>query len=189
MSFEYVNVVTVSSYFDFDDYDTPIKTFINDFDAFTFFNDSLYSYFELEIQQNQVSYTDDFIIGSLYETKKYYSTKDPLYRAMNRGIRNDLLGMMSIRLARESEYYERVVYSFFEMFGYLGGLFDFWYFIGFLFVQYFSEKYFKYQLLSSLYQIESSTMSPTTKPFGRKLDISIAPKSKEMSKSSSVKSN
>ena len=189
LNLEYLNVVTVSSYFDVDDYDTPIKTFLDDFNSMTFFNESLFSYFEMEIQQNQVSYTDDFIAANFYESQRYYSMKNSKFGALNKGYRQDMLGLIRIKLARESEFYERIVYSFFEMFGYLGGLFDFWYFIGFVLVQYFNEKYFKYQLLSSLYQIESDTMSPTTKLLGKKLDISIVPKPKEMSKSSSVKSN
>ena len=101
----------------------------------------------------------------------------------------DILGQVTVRLARESDHYERVVYSFFDMFGYLGGLFDFCYFIGYLLVWYSNDKYFKYKLLSSLYQVESNTMSPTTKIFDRKLDVSIAPKTiSTVSNSLAVKS-
>ena len=62
------------------------------------------------------------------------------------------------------------------MFGFLGGLFDFLYFIGYICVEYFSEKYYNLKVLSNLYQVEQSTMNPTSKIFNEKSDISIEPK-------------
>ena len=185
---QFLNVVTASSYFDFDDYDTPIKNTLNNFDIFAFH--TLFSQLiDIEIQQNHVTLTDDYIAASFSESHKYYSANKPNMKVFNILNYLDILGQVTVRLARESDHYERVVYSFFDMFGYLGGLFDFCYFIGYLLVWYSNDKYFKYKLLSSLYQVESNTMSPTTKIFDRKLDVSIAPKTiSTVSNSLAVKS-
>ena len=188
MGSQFANVVTASSYFDFDDYDTPIKPVLNNFDIFTF-HYSFSQLYEIEIQQNQATLTDGYIAASSSETHKYYSAQKASVKPLNVLNYLNYLGQISVRMSRESDHYERIAYSFFDMFGYLGGLFDFWYFIGYLLVEYFNDNYFKHKLLSSLYQIESNTMISTTKLFDKKLDISVAPKISNMSKFLPVKSN
>ena len=78
----YLNIVTISAYFDFDDYVTPIKTFMNDFDVFSLSND-FGSYYELKIKQNKAILIDDFIATSTYKSLTYYSTGTPVYRTLN----------------------------------------------------------------------------------------------------------
>ena len=175
---QYLNIATLSYYFDFDDYNTPIKSTLSNFDMFTF-HTSYSQLVEIEVQQNQVTLTDDYIAATFSESHKYYSSDKPRIKSINIGDSTRILGQLTVSLAKDSHHYERVVYSFFDMFGYLGGLFDFWYFVGYLLTWYLTDKYFKYKLLSSLYHVESSNMSGTTTSFDKKLDVSIAPKTTE----------
>ena len=125
-----MNIATVSAYFDFDDYDTPIKTYMNDLDVLTL-STTFDNYYDLRIKQNTAIIIDDIIATNSYESITYYSTNIPNYRTVNKEASENLLRAYVV-LSRESEQYERVVYSFFDMFGYLGGLFDFLYFVGFI---------------------------------------------------------
>ena len=126
----FMNIATVSAYFDFDDYETPIKTFMNDYDILSLSN-SYDNFYDIKVQQNKAIINDDYIATNSEESLTYYSTSNPNYRTMNKEYSDSLL-RIHISLSRESDRYERVVYSFFDMFGYLGGLFDFLYFIGFI---------------------------------------------------------
>ena len=65
---------------------------------------------------------------------------------------NSLLAIY-VSLDKESEEYERVVYTFLDMFGFLGGLFDFMFFTGFIFIQFFVENSYLNSVFSKLYQI------------------------------------
>ena len=170
----YMNIATVSAYFDFVDYDTPIKTYMNDLDVLTL-STTFDNYYDLRIKQNKAIIIDDIIATNSYESITYYSTNIPNYRTVNKEASENLLRAFVV-LSRESEQYERVVYSFFDMFGYLGGLFDFLYFVGFIWVEWFNEKYYNLRILTKLYQVEQSTMSPMTKLFNEKSDVSIMPK-------------
>ena len=126
----YVTMLTVSGYFDFDDYTTPIKTRINDLDVITFVS-SFYQSYQLNIQQNEILVSDNMIYQDRYQSEKFYAVKDPKFRLYNSQSSGQLV-FISISLSHESEQYERAVYTFLDMFGYLGGLFDFLYFIGYL---------------------------------------------------------
>ena len=103
---------------------------MNDYDILSFSN-SYDNFYDIKVQQNKAIINDDYIATNSEESLTYYSTSNPNYRTMNKEYSDSLL-RIHISLSRESDRYERVVYSFFDMFGYLGGLFDFLYFIGFI---------------------------------------------------------
>ena len=147
---------------------------MNDVDALTMSND-FNNYYDLKIKSNKAMIYDDSIFSNSYESKTYYSTEIINYRAANNQAISGLLRMF-VRLSTESEQNERVVYSFFDMFGYLGGLFDFLYFIGYICVGYFNETYYNHTLFTKLYQVEQQTMIPNSKLFDEKPDVAIAPK-------------
>ena len=131
LNHNFLNIAYTSAFFDFDDYDTPVKTYLNDFDQMSL-NLTFYQFYNLRLHHNQAVLYDDLIITSSSETHKYFSVSKANYRIFNQEYNPERLAQVLVRLARESEHYERVVYSFFDMFGYLGGLFDFLYFIGYI---------------------------------------------------------
>ena len=154
-----LNIRTLSGYFDSNDYKTPIKTYLNDYDVITLNPDSYQSY-ELKVQQDEALLSDNVIFSSGYESHKFYSLKDPIYRIYSNTLsQNNIVAFIFIEMSRESIQYERAVYTFFDMFGFLGGLFDAWYFIGFIFVGCFNDKYYKQTILSKLYQVEQTHMT------------------------------
>ena len=79
MKYAFVNIATISGYFDFDDYQEPIKTYMNDFDPVSL-NSSYYQYYDFRIQQNKAIISDNLIATSSFEKKQFYSLGTPSYR-------------------------------------------------------------------------------------------------------------
>ena len=67
-----------------------------------------------------------------------------------------MLAYISLGMAREFEQYERTVYSFLDMGGFLGGIYDSLLFIGFMFASLSQTKLFDFKLISKLYQLSDS---------------------------------
>ena len=134
LSISNIHILTVSAYFDSDDYKSPIKTYSDDFEQFglsTLFGQT----YEIKVRQNKAILTDDYFAAISTETHNFYSLETPITRINRSG--NQFLLEIYIRLSKESEQHERVVYSFFDLFGYIGGLFDFLYFVGYFLIEYF----------------------------------------------------
>lgn len=66
--------------------------------------------------------------------------------------------LITIRFEKDYEYetYERVVFSFLDLFGNLGGVFEIFSMFGGYIVAIFASRYFNYSIISSLYQIDAS---------------------------------
>ena len=171
----YLNIALLSSYFDFDDYENPIKTYLNDFNVLSF-TDGLSQTYEIKVQENEALIADNIWYTGSYERKKFYNANEQKYLVYRPSIVKDTIAYIMVNLNRETEQYERVVYSFFDMFGYLGGLFDFLFFAGYLSVNFINEKYLNLTLLSNLYQVEKSSDEVEEGVFSWIKDISIGPK-------------
>ena len=173
----YLSMIYISGYFDSHDYKTPIKSRENYFDYITFLPD-LYQSYRLEVQENEVFLSDNIFFSETYKRSKYYSAKEPFLRLYNSNNNPDRLVSIDISLSEESEQFERTVYTFLDMFGFLGGIFDFCFFLGYLFVHHFNDKYFKLTMLTKLYQVEQTHMRPDSKLSTEFHNPSIMPKSK-----------
>ena len=131
MNSTYLNVAMISAYFDFDDYDQPIKKYLTDLDGMTL-SSSVPSFLEINVQQNEALLSDNLIFPGSYESLKFYSVSNTKSRVVNPAFIANALCSAILNLDRKHEQYERTVYSFFDLFGFLGGLFDTLAFGGFL---------------------------------------------------------
>ena len=111
--------------------------------------------FEIKVQENEATTGDSLFYNFNYNTVKYYNVNSKLHRTDNYIPYQEKLFVMYIGLDQTSQHYERIVYTFIDMFGFLGGLFDFLFFAGYFFVNYFSDKLFHNSILSNLYQVQS----------------------------------
>ena len=73
--------------------------------------------------------------------------------------------------SQEYTYYERNVYSFFDMFGVLGGIYEMFSIGGYFMVTFITSRMFNNSLLSSLYQINKKS-STSNKTFPKKSMVS-----------------
>ena len=174
----YLNVAMISAYFDFDDYDQPIKKYLTDLEGLTLTN-TISNLLEVKIQQNEAFLSDSLIFPGSYDSLKFYSISNSKNRIINPALIRNALCSGIINLDRRHEEYERTVYSFFDMFGYIGGLFDALAFGGFLFWDFFNEKIFSHYVLASLYQVKNESYSKDFRSFSdKKEDAKVFPKQK-----------
>jgi len=64
---------------------------------------------------------------------------------------------MYIVFSQRYTYYERNVYSFFDMFGVLGGIYELFSIGGYFMVTFITSRMFNNSLLSSLYQVNKTS--------------------------------
>ena len=159
MNKHWVQIFVLSTYFDYDDFDNPLKTFVDDQDAYGM-NNQLSSYLEIKVQQNKAYLSDNLFYNFNPEEKTYYNVKNRNYRMVDSSLVSNSLMNIVVGLDKESEEYERVVYTFIEMFGFLGGLFDFLFFGGFIFIQFFTENSYLNSVFSKLYQVKVDNYTP-----------------------------
>ena len=112
-------------------------------------------FFEVKVQENEATTGDNLFYNYNLKTMKYYNANSRLHRTDNFKANEDKLFKMYFSFDETSQHYERIVYTFIDMFGFLGGLFDFLFFAGYFFVNYFSDKLFHNSILSNLYQVQS----------------------------------
>ena len=113
----------------------------------------------MQAQKNKAYLADNLFFNYDYEEKTFYNVKKRQYRTLSTAAEDDVLSIV-VSLDKESEEYERVVYTFIDMFGFLGGLFDFMFFSGFIFIQFFTENSFFNSAFSKLYQVQEDDCEP-----------------------------
>lgn len=148
----FVQAFILSTYFDYNDYKSPIKTYVGDMDFFGLMNGYTRT-FQVKVQQNMATTADDLIYNQYSTTEYFYSVENKISNMFKPYESGDLL-VFYFTLDRFSNNYERTVFSFIDMLGILGGLFGLMIMLGSFFVTYFSDKIFYNTILSSLYQIE-----------------------------------
>lgn len=148
-----VDLSIVNSYFDFDDYNNPIHTYLDDRYSFDTIS-GLAKTANIYLRKNQVEVQDSFFTyapggdkSSFVNIKRY----DTLISN-----ENDDGTVLSIYFMKDYEYetYERSVYSFLDFAGNLGGINEVLEVIGGLLVGIVADKLFFYSILSRLYQVD-----------------------------------
>ena len=144
----------VNSYFDFDDYDDPIKTYLDDrfkFPLTSQFQKSITVY----VQQNEVELKDNIFQYSPDGDKKSFVSLERVDQTFSNYDSSDSL-LMSITFVKDYNYnaYERKVFSLLDVFGNIGGVFEILKIIGGILVGSFAERFFNYSIISNLYQVD-----------------------------------
>lgn len=84
----------------------------------------------------------------------FYAVNQKTYKIINNQASGGAVGVISFALDKQTIEYERVVYSFIDMFGFLGGIYDFMYFCGYICIFFFQNRLFNYAIFSNLYHVE-----------------------------------
>jgi hypothetical protein len=148
----------INSYFDFDDYENPVKSYYEDlsfYDLVPAFQNSR----SVKIKSNQYSSDNSIFYKGFPETGTFYSIGSNTYELGNYNSSNGNLFSLGITLSQEYDFYERSVFSFSDMFAVLGGVYEIYTIAGGLLVYNFTDKLFYTSLLSSLYQVKSNDFS------------------------------
>jgi hypothetical protein len=152
MSSHYVQLALVNSYFDFDDYETPIKTYLEDLNVISLIPDITKNFF-YEIQENTAELKESLLFNVFSETKKFYSIGERAATVENFQRFQQSFTNIFIRLSQKSDMYERISFTIFDMFGIIGGIFGVLSAFGSISTSLISEKVLNNRILSKLYQM------------------------------------
>lgn len=153
----WIELAIISSYFDFNNIENPIQTYLEDTNSYPLFVNKS-SLLLVKVAQNEYVINDNL----LYLQSE---TKGSFYNVWSKDLRpennlnyvikdnNNVFGIY-ILLAPEFYVYERNSFTFFDMFGLLGGIHQLLLLFGGYLVSLFSEKMFNLSILSKLYQIK-----------------------------------
>ena len=141
----YIDIALVNSYFDFDDYENPIKKYLSSTNNMFMTNDGNTQWFEGLIKENEAFTSDGWIYNEPFESQKFYSITDIYYKVIPSKVLNKSLAYISFGMARELNHLERNAYNLAEMFSFLGGLYDSLFFLGFLFISVTHSKLFDFR--------------------------------------------
>ncbi|CAI2360297.1 unnamed protein product [Moneuplotes crassus] len=139
-----------SKYFDFNDYENPIKTTFE-----SKFGSHLDTGFlktqDYYIQKHEVEDINYFFQFGQSDKSKFYRVAETISRF--RTVDSTANQLLQINFYQESQvlYYERTIFSFFDVIGNIGGVFGLLLQAGLFLTNNFSEKYFLTSLFSFLY--------------------------------------
>ena len=165
----YIDAMVEVAYFDFDDYTNPIKTYLLD-DMYMYLNPGSFTWLDTYVQVNEADISDNRIYGEPYKVEQFYGISQKYFKTINQYLGRNLKSIAAITFVNDPQTikYERQVYSLSEMFGFLGGLYDFLLFIGFCITHTFQDKILYNSIFSDLYQVRtkknkdfSSTLNET----------------------------
>ena len=107
------------------------------------------------IQNNEIELKENWLFNIFSKAKNFYSIGNRHVSNENYELNDKSYLNIYIKLSQQYTNYERTVFTFFDMFGMLGGFFELFSLIGFLFVNRISTNLFNNCLLSSLYQVKA----------------------------------
>ena len=156
VSSAYLHLALVNSFFDFDDYDNSVHTYLDDrfiFDLVPGFEKENIIYVrenEADLEDQIVRYNDDPKVKNFIKIERMDS------RLSSEDKKGNLL---TVRFVKDPQVdtYERTVYSILQLFGDIGGVNEVLEIAGSLIVGVFAHRLFMYSLISHLYQVDTST--------------------------------
>lgn len=149
----YIKLALINSYFDFDDYEDPIKTYLEDLNIITLLPSTTKS-LVYDVQHNLAELKENLFFNVFSETREFYSVGSRSSQSENFVFNYNAYVMMFFKLSQISDSYERSVFTLFDMFGLLGGVFGILSSFGGIMVSLISVKLFNNTLFSQLYQIK-----------------------------------
>ena len=143
-------MAVINSYFDFEDYDQPIKTYIDDRFFFSLMT-SITRNFLAYVKTNEAETLDDFLNYSPQGKESSFISIDRISQDIQ-----ESETIVSVRFAKDprTDSYDRSVFSLLDALGNIGGLNEVLQVSRGLIVSIFSGRMFFYSILSSLYQID-----------------------------------
>ena len=120
---------------------------------------NLVSHMDVTIQHQEALTSDSWFLTRSFRSQKFYSVGSIRYTTFEQIEFEDTVAFITVELDQKGEKYKRTTYTFLDMFGYLGGLYDFLVFIGYLFVGYFQVRMFNCSLMSNLYNLNTKNKS------------------------------
>ena len=117
-----------------------------------YFLPNTYKEVRYKVKENRATLNDNIFLGSLGDTKNlnFYTINK---KTIDQGVLYSSETYLSIiiTLDQEVDLYNRTVYSFFDMLGFLGGMFGLVHSVAFIFVQFVANRQFYAFAISKVY--------------------------------------
>lgn len=142
-----LSVAFVNRYFDYDDFESPVKTYIDDSLFFTLEKDRVKKA-NLYVMKSEVELQDEYF--QLGQRNRYdFVQVENIHTYDDSNLdESGLLVELFIRMDPRYESYERKIYSVLELLGDIGGLWQSLFLIGFLCVDFLSHRLFVASILN-----------------------------------------
>ena len=146
-----IEFAVVSSYFDFNDYDNPIHYYLQDLNLY-YLMPALSQYANYRVKTNQATISDSLLFGGQGDKSQvdFYSMNYRQTMFSTVEAYNSYLNII-ISLDQQTNEYQRTVFSFLDMFGFIGGIFGIMQTIGNLMIQFFIVREFYSTILWKLF--------------------------------------
>ena len=112
---------------------------------------------EYFIRENTALTSDNIFFNEPFKETKFFDIGDQNFKTINQVVSGGSYLFISLGNYYQTNQYERTVYSLLDLFGYLGGLYDFLLVVGFVYVNSFQEKIYQNLISSNMYQVKSSS--------------------------------
>ena len=147
-----IELFIVNTYFDSNEYDNPIKTYIEDGIGYSGVN-GISHLANFYFQNNEIETQNSYL--SMFHRKQKYSfiNLDTIKNSI--GSSDESIFKFGFIKSNKKRSIERSVFTFLDLIGTLGGIFEIFSIIGGILVAIFSEKMFYYSVLSNLYQVDT----------------------------------
>ena len=140
-------------YFDLNDYDTPIKKYYTD--KYWYFGTSgATTEAKFYLQENEAILNDNYLaFNGQEEVKKFISIGDHQTQFTTNNPYN--VFKMTVSKSDQIFSYERNVYTLLDCLGDLGGVYEIFMILGYMFVTLFTSTAFYYSILPKIYQVDT----------------------------------
>lgn len=149
-----LNLSIVNKYFDLDDYDEPIKNYLDDRFSYRL-TQGFTKVVNVYLKKNVVTMQDNLFQYQNAVTKEFYKI-DRTQTDLSDAYPDGTLIEVNLLIDGETEYHERKVYSFLDMTGQIGGIFEIVKLILGGIVGFFANRLFTFSVLKKLYQVDSN---------------------------------
>lgn len=168
-------MVVISNYMDFDDYQTPIKRLYDDRMSLALTpNSNLVKQKDIFLKRNFATLNDNVMnMGSIFsngivQEETFYNIADTQYD-ISEPLGDRTLAFYRLVVDFQEDYYQRDVYTFLDMTGQIGGVFQIFDIIGVFIIGTVANRLFLFSIISKLYLIKRSDSSDKLNSIKNKL--------------------
>jgi hypothetical protein len=156
-----LTMIVGSQYLDFDDYETPVKKMIDDkFSMLLTPNADLMKQRTIFVRKNNAVLNDYYFnLGlpfteTLITEREFFSITDSQYD-MHEKLHDPAIASYRFFVDPQEDYYSRNVFTFIDLLGQLGGVYEIFDLFGIVFVGFIAHRLFQFSILSRLYQVNT----------------------------------
>ena len=158
ISSNFVQIFTINAYFDFDDIDNPVKTYLQNYDSPPLTANNFQN-IVININQDKAILNDGWLFGSKTEEKEFYTNHYFQSTTSDGSLSAGHLLLAYFKLDGKTTIYKRTAFNMLELFGILGGMYEVLEVTLTILLSSTSQKVLYNSLLSKLYHVKTQTVS------------------------------